>query len=246
MDLTSILKYPFNQWWKPLTIFGIATIFFVVSEFSDSRTIQDIAFFLFAFGWVLTLISAIIQLTKKKWLYGIISLGIFGLTIPAFFMYSIATFWIDQSLPDEFADNLTIPLNIEIHNPLELSYINLDSFKKGKKEMTFELYNSFQPGLYEYKVWLDRIGQGTIYLKAYEITNGTALSPSRLKERSTISVQNTTDQFLMFETDDHFTIYEGDWGKPYAARFEVWFQSNNGGSGKMLLSKNYKIEGWMR
>jgi hypothetical protein len=41
------------------------------------------------------------------------------------------------------------------------------------------------------------------------------------------------------------TIYEGDWGKPYAARFEVWFKPDNGGNEQKLFQKNYKIEGWM-
>jgi hypothetical protein len=37
-----------------------------------------------------------------------------------------------------------------------------------KTKTDLQLYNSFQPGLYEYDFWIDRIENGTIYLKAYE------------------------------------------------------------------------------
>jgi hypothetical protein len=43
-----------------------------------------------------------------------------------------------------------------------------------------------------------------------------------------------------------FTIYEGDWGKPYSARFEIWFIPDNGGKERKLVEKNYKVEGWQR
>jgi hypothetical protein len=43
-----------------------------------------------------------------------------------------------------------------------------------------------------------------------------------------------------------FTIYEGDWGKPYAARFEVWFKPDAGGAERKLAERTFKIEGWQR
>jgi hypothetical protein len=41
-------------------------------------------------------------------------------------------------------------------------------------------------------------------------------------------------------------IYEGDWGKPYAARFEVWFTPDAGGPERKLAERIFKIEGWQR
>ena len=41
-------------------------------------------------------------------------------------------------------------------------------------------------------------------------------------------------------------IGEGDWGKYYAARFEVWFDPDSGAPERKLLEKNFKIEGWQR
>jgi len=72
------------------------------------------------------------------------------------------------------------------------------------------------------------------------------LSKSRLKDRSTIKVYDTNGKFEKFGSTDHFTIYEGDWGKPYGARFEIWFIYDITNESKKLIEKNYKIEGWMR
>ena len=75
----------------------------------------------------------------------------------------------------------------------------------------------------------------------------------RLKERSRIDVFNQSDTLIRidmgndnYNSERTFTIYEGDWGKPYAARFEVWFVPASGGQEKKLVEKNFKIEGWMR
>ena len=73
-----------------------------------------------------------------------------------------------------------------------------------------------------------------------------ALSTDRLPNSSSVKVYNPTDSIKKFGTTSHFTIYEGDWGQPYASRFEVWFKPDNGGKERKLFKKNYKIEGWMR
>ena len=85
-------------------------------------------------------------------------------------------------------------------------------------------------------------------MKAFEITQNTPLSTKRLKEKSTKSVFNSTDSLYKYRLSDSpdFTIYEGDWGKPYAARFELWFVPENGRQERKLIEKIYKIEGWQR
>jgi hypothetical protein len=51
---------------------------------------------------------------------------------------------------------------------------------------------------------------------------------------------------VRFSNNGTITIYEGDWGKPYAARFEVWFKGNEDQRERKLMEKVYKIEGWQR
>lgn len=79
-----------------------------------------------------------------------------------------------------------------------------------------------------------------------ESTKNEALSANQLPARSALTIYNPSDRIMKFSSTTDFTIYEGDWGKPYAARSEVWFMPNNGGHERRLFTKNHKIEGWER
>ena len=78
------------------------------------------------------------------------------------------------------------------------------------------------------------------------MTQGTPLSAARLKEASNEWIGWSDDPGELFLSNTHITIYEGDWGKPYAARFEVWFVPDSGSPQRKLIEKVYKIEGWQR
>jgi hypothetical protein len=111
---------------------------------------------------------------------------------------------------------------------------------------SLDLRNGMQPGIYESLIRVNPGEPGRIYLKAFEVTKGTPLSETRLKERSNEWVGWSSDPNELFLSTTDFTIYEGDWGKPYAARFEVWFEPDSGATERKLLGKVYKIEGWQR
>jgi hypothetical protein len=85
-----------------------------------------------------------------------------------------------------------------------------------------------------------------IYLKAFEVTKGTALSAGRLRQYSNEWIGWSDDPDELFFSNTHVTIYEGDWGKPYAARFEIWFVPDSGGPDRKLLERVFRIEGWQR
>ena len=119
-----------------------------------------------------------------------------------------------------------------------------DSLRIG--DPALELRNSFQPGLYDAYVWINPGEPGMVYLQAYEATQGTPLSANRLKESSNEWVGWSDNPEELFLSNTHFSIYEGDWGKPYAARFEVWFVPDSGAPERKLLEKVFKIEGWQR
>jgi hypothetical protein len=93
---------------------------------------------------------------------------------------------------------------------------------------------------------LSKIDSGKVFLKVYEITKNDRLSQSRLTKRSEIDVGHSKDTLQLYSTADHFTIYEGDWGKPYAARFEVWYKETDSKNETKLGETIYKIEGWQR
>jgi hypothetical protein len=110
----------------------------------------------------------------------------------------------------------------------------------------FHLLDGMQPGIYGVSYSLNPGEAGSVYLKAYEITQGTPLSADRLKGSSETRMTWSTDPTERFGAKSGFTIYEGDWGKPYAARFEVWFQPDSGSPERKLAERNFKIEGWQR
>ena len=85
-----------------------------------------------------------------------------------------------------------------------------------------------------------------VYLKAFEVTQGTPLSVVSLRSRSNEWIGWSADPAELFFSNTRFTIYEGDWGKHYAARFEVWFQPDSGAKHRKLLERVFKIQGWMR
>jgi hypothetical protein len=119
-----------------------------------------------------------------------------------------------------------------------------DSIRRGAP--SFELRSYFQPGIYTTDIWLNPGESGMIYLKAFEVTKGTRLSDDSLKSSSNEWIGWSDDPAELFFSNTNFTIYKGDRGKPYAARFEVWFVPDSGGKERKLMEKVFKIEGWER
>ena len=105
------------------------------------------------------------------------------------------------------------------------------------------LYNGSQGGIYHVDIWCNPGEPGLLYLKAFEITQGTPLSEDRIPNAK---AGYSGDPNEMFLREMGFTIYEGNWGQYYGARFEVWFKPDSGQPDRKLLEKNFKIEGWER
>jgi len=238
-------KYLFDYWWFPVLLFlvvGFTSL--LLSGVRKNFLINFIDLFFIA-TIVLLFIAAFWQLTKGKWYFGLLQFAILGIgSIVIFLMMAFASIF----TPDTFADDLVLPENVELHYPIETEFNGnaLDSSVQEVADSTLELYNSFQPGLYEYTFWLTTSKSGTVYLKAYEITQERALSEPRLREKSSMQIPFTNGKLIQFTSKSYFTIYEGEWGKPYAARFEVWFAPDDGTAESKLLEKNFVIEGWMR
>jgi len=108
------------------------------------------------------------------------------------------------------------------------------------------LCNGIQPGIYVAHYRLNPGAPGSVYLKAFEVTQGTPLSAQRLREKSETRMAWSANPEERFSASARFTIYEGDWGKPYAARFEVWFKPDDGSPERKLAERIFKIEGWQR
>lgn len=116
----------------------------------------------------------------------------------------------------------------------------------GQENKPFRLRVSGQTGTYEVAYSLNPGEPGLVYLKAFEVTQGTPLSAYDLRADSETRLAWSADPAERFSAKSEFMIYEGDWGQPYAARFEVWFRPDSGEADRKLAERNYKIEGWMR
>ena len=248
MKMKKIFIYCFDKWWRPILLWAIAVGIVVSNEITKVNSLGIVNYWILTIALLGLIVSIIYQLIKRRWFKALLTGLFFGGTITALVLYVLFIFFIETIDGDGWADNLTIPENIDLNLPKEIEFRNHpDSINTiVKNKIDFELYNSFQLGIYEYELWLNEIENGTVYLKAFEITQEYQLSTDRLPKGSTIKVNNESDKILKFESNSHFTIYEGDWGKPYAARFEVWFKPDNKDKERKLMDKIYKIEGWMR
>ncbi|MGM0454339.1 MAG: hypothetical protein ACQERN_14375, partial [Thermodesulfobacteriota bacterium] len=119
-----------------------------------------------------------------------------------------------------------------------------DSIKK--KAPSLEIRNAGQPGIYDSHIWMNPGEPGVIYLAAFEVTGETQLSADPLREKTNERIGWSRDPEERFFSNTRFTIYEGEPGRPYAARLEVWFVPDAGGPERKLFERVFKIEGWQR
>lgn len=230
----------FVKWWYSAVGFLLSFFIFIIAL----TIIQRELFFEVSIGLMLlsilsVFISAIVQLFKRKWLISIIQI------LAAVFIFNSLSSFLFYLPNDFYASGLELPTNVKLENPIDIkngveNEIALQN--SHPYNLKFVLANSFQPGIYKYYFWFKPKEKGTIYLKAFEITQNDPLSVERLAEQSAIDV----DKGLYRVYDQEFKIYEGDWGQPYGAKIEVWFKPASGKDDYRLLEKNYKIEGWMR
>ncbi|ALM50588.1 hypothetical protein AMR72_17900 [Flavobacterium psychrophilum] len=235
--MKNILSAYYNNWYIPVLIsiiLGIINICIITLPYQTAfylgLTIPFIAL-------VTSGVIGIIKLFKKQYLHGILQL--ISTVLVLFIGVSFLSIYIMFYPYDYYANNLEIPKDITIEVPKDsLSDVFINP-------IDFKLYNRFQPGIYTYDICINSPAKGTVFLKAFEVTHEDPLSVEELKLRSAITV-NLSDSIAHYRLKDDFTIYEGDWGKPYAARFEMWYKNEKTGKEKKLTQKIYKIEGWMR
>ena len=238
--MKNLFIYCFDKWWRPVLFFVVIGILLILTSGLDILFLDEILRALANTSTVFILISFGYQLYRKRFVEGFISIIFLFVTGLAYDFMILAD-------GDHWADGLKIPAVIQIESPIgDYGGVKSDSILKLHRNQTdLFLYNSFQPGIYQYEFWTGKIDSGFIYLKAFEITNGDALSEENLEKNTQLSIGNVSDTIARFSLKKDFKIYEGDWGKFYAARFEVWFKPLLGGEERKLFQKNFKIEGWM-
>ncbi len=128
------------------------------------------------------------------------------------------------------------------------SMVDDESWKIGvpsEEKPDLFLVNGFQGGIYDLQYWINPGEPGYTYLKAFEITKNTPLSADRMKWVTKERAGWSNNPSETFYGNSHFTIYEGNWGEYYGARVELWFQPLDGKPERLLMKKNYRVQGWM-
>ena len=117
-----------------------------------------------------------------------------------------------------------------------------ESIKRGSPE----LHLVGTDGIYQVYARINPRAAGRVYLKVFEATRNTRLSAGRIAECSLEYTGWSDDPQEQFFYNTEITVYEGDWGVYYPARFELWFMPQDGGPERKLMEKTFKIEGWQR
>ena len=156
-----------------------------------------------------------------------------GCTVPAAGYYAVLTdFYEELSRLDALKDES----GIDAIMPAPRKYVP-------QQTVDFKLINGMQGGIYRYLATVNPGEDGEVYLRAYEVTKGTRLSADCMKRRTLEKVTGRGEKIVGIGRE--FTIYEGDWGKYYAARIEIWFVPTKGGKPRKLKEKLFRVQGWM-
>ena len=233
----------FNSFWMPSALFLVLLVGLVIAppQQLTTLTLPNWALVCIPGAFLGLLCATVWNFIKKRWDKGQINLFmVFMCPLVAAVAIVYLVFL------DNFADDLVIPDNIEIAEPGDERNRFSSAIKMREEGPGLRLTNSSQPGIYDAVIWGNPGEPGIVYLKAFEVTKGTPLSYKRLKEKTNKQSGWSEDSDELFFARSHFTIGEGAWGKPYAARFEVWFCPDSGGPERKLMEKVFKIEGWSR
>lgn len=244
--LKKLFKNINQNWLYSIIIMVVGFIFSFFILQIKSELAYNLSLITFALSIFISLIFGVIRLFKKDYLKGalqIVTTFIIGGTASVF-LFSLLMFYPN----DFFADHLEIPKNIKFDKPINQNdYLNSEQIEIIPDKETLILYDVYQPGMYQYEIFLHKIEKGNVYLKFYEITTNQILSEENIKRDSKIQVFNATDELKKFKLNDPFTIKEGNWDQFYGSKIEVWFQPENLDlKERKLFSKNYIVQGWER
>ena len=127
---------------------------------------------------------------------------------------------------------------------IDRSLLPPGSTRRGQAEIV--LQRSVQGGIYNVYAFANPGEPGTVYLKAWEVSRNVRLSEDRLTAASNENIGWSPEKDEQFFYNTEVTIFEGDPGQFYAARFELWFKPDSGKPERKLAERIFRIDGWMR
>ena len=254
-----LLRY----WW----VWPLAFLLLIVLQLLDMlnghflpNVIDNVIWGIILLLGVLQVVAFILSIAHKAWwkLGGIMAGGFLcALGFAAIVFVGMVTVLFEEE-EDHFGMEHPIPDTLQCEVPIGGVIMQLpedscsvaadsDSIRilSTDKSTWLQLYEGGQPGIYEYTLYAPALPDGYVYLRCFEVTKDIALSTKEIVKRTKHEFSDHTSFGKVVDKRD-FTIYEGVWGEPYAVRVEVWCHDNASRRDKCLLSKVYKLEGWMR
>jgi hypothetical protein len=117
---------------------------------------------------------------------------------------------------------------------------------RSQAPFTLDLAEGMQGGIYTVSSQLNAGEPGYAHLQIYEHTRNTRLSAEsvELRSKQIIGWSKRPEERFLYQVE--ITVYEGDWGVYYPARFELWFVPDSGAPARKLVQDIFRIEGWQR
>jgi hypothetical protein len=120
------------------------------------------------------------------------------------------------------------------------------SAPRSQAPFTLDLAQGMQGGIYVVSAQVNAGEPGYAHLQIYEHTRNTRLSAERVEQGSKqiLGWSKRPEERFLYQVE--ITVYEGDWGVYYPARFELWFVPDSGAPARKLVQDVFRIEGWQR
>ena len=114
-----------------------------------------------------------------------------------------------------------------------------DAIHHGQSQL--EVSDGMQGGMYDVRGWINPGKAGFVYLKAFNADTGARLSQDDIKKDSNELTGWSSDSTELFYYNAGIVIVEGDPGRSYGARFELWFHPDDGTAETKLVETTHEI-----
>jgi hypothetical protein len=176
------------------------------------------------------------KIVKAFWILGVI--GVFGIIgVMGYIFYQINV--------DHNFGSFEIPENLShMKKPLEgfSKKVERDSIEFLKPETEKLLITGTGYNGYTFYYWHKPNRKGKIFIRGFESQREIELMEKELPRRTEKIIKQTKEKYEMYSSNT--SIHEGTFFKYYPARFELWFESENGEEKIKLTEIEYLIDGW--
>ena len=114
-----------------------------------------------------------------------------------------------------------------------------DGVHHGKPQL--DVTDGKEPGLYDARGWVNPGKAGSVYLKIFNAETGARLSPDTARDSNELTGWSSEAGELFYYNRGYIVIGEGEPGRPYGARFELWFRPDDGTGERKMLECAHKV-----